>query len=819
MKRIFTIFLTLFVASSVWAETFEVNNIRYSVTNSTNKTVAVIKSKSEDGYSGNMTIPSSVTYNGITYTITSINESVFTNCIKLTSITIPNTVTSLGSTFEGCTNLSSVTIPESITKIDDNAFNGCTSLTLVAIPNNVSSIGDYAFNDCTSLASVIMTNSVTSIGNYAFSGCTNLTSIIISNSVTSIGVGAFKDCTSLISVTIPERVTAINGSTFKGCTSLTLVAIPNSVSSIGSNAFSGCTSLTSITIPENISSSSDISTNAFEGCTSITSLIWNAISYTDEGEFDATDEQWLKWNAIGKIVHQITNLVIGENVKKFLDVYHFLNNVTNLKSITLNAPNCEFREDFPQNFYSIAYQFTDLIIGERVSVIPYGLIGNSYFTSITMPKTMYVNSLYLQKDGIRYRVINGECVVAIGATDTYKDVVIPNSITAGNTFFVKSIEYYGNNWQSLTSITIQNGVESIGDNAFGGCTNLTSIAIPSSITSIGEHAFRNCSGLTSIILPEGVITIGNNAFTGCTGITSMVIPNSVISIGDYAFSSSDQGSSSCIKLKEVSIGSACTIGSNAFAGCSRLIDITCYSEEVPLAVASSFANYNGYLYVPCEYTRYYKADNVFGQFANIECIASNEAELERDEVYVVPEISDALFSMPKNTAADTYTLTIQKNGVTFCSLTFNSQGQLANIDFSTKAGAVQGFQFTVTGLSTATTYGYSFKALASNKSVLKEYSGSFTTKNEDGTGGSVQGGGEGSGQGSQGGEGGEGGSTAISEVSNTTAVTVVNGQILVNGEAPAFVVTVSGQKIPNANLKSGVYFVVVDGNTVGVSVR
>ena len=143
---------------------------------------------------------------------------------------------------------------------------------------------------------------------------------------------------------------------------------------------------------------------------------------------------------------------------------------------------------------------------------------------------------------------------------------------------------------------------------------------------------------------------------------------------------------------------------------------------------------------------------------------------------------------------------------------------MSNIDFSTTKSyelkaSVSAYQFTVTGLSEATDYGYSFKALASNKSVLKEYSGSFTTKNEDGTGGSVQGGGEGSGQ------GGQGGSTAISEVSNATAVTIVNAQILVNGEAPAFVVTVSGQKIANANLKAGVYFVVVDGNSVSVVVR
>ena len=182
---------------------------------------------------------------------------------------------------------------------------------------------------------------------------------------------------------------------------------------------------------------------------------------------------------------------------------------------------------------------------------------------------------------------------------------------------------------------------------------------------------------------------------------------------------------------------------------------------------------------------------------------------------MVPEKTEAVFSMPKNENANTYTLTISNNGVTFCTLTFNAQGQLSNIDFSTTKSYelksdVVGFQFTVTGLSTASNYGYSFKALASNKSVLKEYSGTFTTKNEDGTGGSVQGGGEGSGQ---------GGSTAVSEVSNTTAVTIVNGQILVNGEAPAFVVTVSGKKIANANLKSGVYFVVADGKTVGVSVR
>ena len=306
-----------------------------------------------------------------------------------------------------------------------------------------------------------------------------------------------------------------------------------------------------------------------------------------------------------------------------------------------------------------------------------------------------------------------------------------------------------------------------------------------------------------------VTTIESGAFSDCTSLTSITIPNSVTSIKRYAFSG-------CTNLKSVSIPSSVTsIGENAFSGCSSLSKITCYAVEPPMVDASSFSNYNGYLTIPCDNYEAYDIHAVWGSFKHVECIGSETVELTNDEVAVVPEKNEAVFSMPKNEDANSYTLTISNNGVTFCTLTFNAQGQLANIDFSTTKSYelksdVEGFKFTVTGLSTASDYGYSFKALASNKSVLKEYSGSFTTKNDDGTGGSVQGG---SAQGEQ------GGSTAVSEVSNATAVTIVNGQILVNGEAPAFVVTVSGQKIANANLKAGVYFVVADGNSVKVVVR
>jgi len=201
-------------------------------------------------------------------------------------------------------------------------------------------------------------------------------------------------------------------------------------------------------------------------------------------------------------------------------------------------------------------------------------------------------------------------------------------------------------------------------------------------------------------------------------------------------------------------------------------------------------------------------------------ISEDDYVVADDEVIVESERSEALFTMPINEGADSYTLTIKNNGEIVCSLTFNAQGQLANIDFSNTASYelksdVLAYQFTVTGLSEGTSYGYNFKALDNNKIVLKEYEGEFTTKEGVQTGEENQG----SDECGTTDDKVDGVSTAISEISNATSITVANRQILVNGEVPEFVVTVSGQKIANANLKNGVYFVVVNGKMVGVSIQ
>ena len=259
-----------------------------------------------------------------------ICDSAFGYCTSLTSVNIPDSVASIGSSaFEKYTSLNyneydnacylgndnnpyfvlikaksrgitDCNISEKCKFICDSAFRGCSSLTSITIPDSVTSIGYFAFEDCTSLTNITIGNSVTSIGSSAFSGCTSLTSVTIPNSVTSIGDSAFYGCSSLTSITIPNSVTSIGDYTFYGCSKLTSVTIPDSVTSIGYVAFEDCTSLTSVTIPDSVTSIGD---HAFYNCTSLTNINVNDNNKaykSIDGNLYSKDGKTLIQYAIGK---------------------------------------------------------------------------------------------------------------------------------------------------------------------------------------------------------------------------------------------------------------------------------------------------------------------------------------------------------------------------------------------------------------------------------------------------------------------------------------------------------------------------------------
>lgn len=206
---------------------------------------------------GDLIIPSSVTnpHNGITYTVSTIGLYAFSQCMDLTSVTIPNSVTNIREqAFSACSGLKSVTIPNSVISIEQQAFQ-LSGLTSVTIPNSVTDIGSYAFATCDSLTSVLISTSVTSISLEAFAFCENLSSIIVSegnpiydsrdncNAIIETATNTLvAGCKNTI---IPNSVTSIVAA-FAGCSGLTSIMIPNSVTNIGYRAFYGCNNLNEI---------------------------------------------------------------------------------------------------------------------------------------------------------------------------------------------------------------------------------------------------------------------------------------------------------------------------------------------------------------------------------------------------------------------------------------------------------------------------------------------------------------------------------------------------------------------------------------------
>ena len=170
---------------------------------------------------------------------TIIGNSAFASCSGLTSITIPNSVTSIDvSAFYYCSGLTSINIPDSVTSIGNSVFRGCTGLTSITIPNSVTSIGDRVFYSCTRLTSIVIPDSVTSIGSEVFVACSGLTSVVIPDSVTSIGNSAFSGCSGLASINIPDSVTSIGSKAFEACSGLTAItSYAVTAPTIASNTF------------------------------------------------------------------------------------------------------------------------------------------------------------------------------------------------------------------------------------------------------------------------------------------------------------------------------------------------------------------------------------------------------------------------------------------------------------------------------------------------------------------------------------------------------------------------------------------------------
>ena len=168
-------------------------------------------------------------------------SGVFTGLTKLTHITIPEWITTLGTNcFDGCSALKDVTLPTGITSIPSYCFRGCATLESFVIPSTVTSIGNYAFSGCTLLSGIELPSGLQTIGNSAFQNCQAINTLASPAALTSIGQYAFSGCSSLTSVVLPETMTTIPAYCFQNCNALTTIVWPQALTTIGNNAFAGC---------------------------------------------------------------------------------------------------------------------------------------------------------------------------------------------------------------------------------------------------------------------------------------------------------------------------------------------------------------------------------------------------------------------------------------------------------------------------------------------------------------------------------------------------------------------------------------------------
>lgn len=583
----------LFCSIATNAKTVKINGIWYNLISKVEQ--AEVTSGSSK-YQGNIIIPSTVTYEGVVYNVTSIGERAFEVCSSLKTITLPESVTSIGDyAFASCYLLKSITIPDNskLTSIGQYAFYDCCRLSSIAIPQSVTDIGKYAFSECLSLESVHI-SSIESWCSINFSHAESnplyyaldlylngelVTDLMLPSAITEIKALAFYCCRSLASIIIPENsmLTSIGNHAFFRCENLATVTIPDNLKliSIGQYAFYNCTQLPSITIPRSVTT---IGYVAFAGCTNLTSVHISSIE---------------SWCGIGFGSSESNPLYYAKNLylnEKLVSDLIIPNTVTNIKH---------------DAFYGCT-SLTSVTIPESVtSIEEMAFCGCKSLTSV------YINSIESWCDiefGNNSNPLRGANLFL--NKELVTDLVIPNTVNE-----VKPWAFQG--CRSLTSVALSEGIKSIEQGAFYGCSNLASITIPEGVTSIGVQVFLNCSSLSSITIPESVMSISNGICNGCSRLNTVVI-----------------------KSRELN-----SIGEKAFANCSELLDVYCYAEKVPKTDVTAFSgSYPQYatLHVLVSALENYKIRSPWNQFGTFETLVIPAAEIDLNIPYITITEGDSL---------------------------------------------------------------------------------------------------------------------------------------------------------------------------------
>lgn len=570
----------------------EIDGLYYDLNTSEHTASVTYESTTETNYASlpaNVVIPSSITYNGITFSVTKINDRAFANCTVLESISIPASVSEVGSKtsyqyylpFYKCTALKCVRFEDGSLPVSLGAyysstigglFNGCpleevyigrnitydysnyskletflanygyspfynqAKLAKITISSSVTEIPPYLFYKNAAFTTTTLPN-VKKIGSYAFKECTKLTTLNIGQDLEEIGTHAFYGCSNITKLTLPEATTTIGDGAFYNCSSITEVTVGSSLKTIGSDAFSGCASFTALVLPDGFTTMGKC---AFENCKKLTiAKLGNSLTAIPEKAFK-------NCIALSEMVIPATAVSIGNQA--------FYNDST-IATITMNEGL--------------------VTIGSEV------FYNNSGITTFSIPGTvtsMGANSFYGCTNTIYLTLRDGEETLTIDNSggksrktgkDSYYDYLYDCPIRL--LYLGRNLKY--NYYDSAWMYDFVDGKlkgRSRASAPFASSTTLKKVTIGPKVTFVYNHLCNDCDLLASIDFPVGIDSIYAHAFDGCDKLASVSFKESTehtLGIGAAVFKN-------CIALPQVTLPcQLSSLGNETFQGCTLLKDV------------------------------------------------------------------------------------------------------------------------------------------------------------------------------------------------------------------------------------------------------